>query len=189
MVALRNLDVSNHLLEDERILWQEKAPRGFYLRPGTDAFITPPLLFAVFGAIFLAIAASFASGSNPLSVGPVLIGAAFVIIGLYASIGQVLRETRRRWSTTYILTNRRALIIAPRKSTVRTFLLSASAEITTREREDGRGSITFGTRVPTFSPLGYYGSLGFDDLSFEFERLPNVREVLSLIARIQSGKA
>jgi hypothetical protein len=182
--------LTSQLADGEYVLWQGKPPDGIIFR-ATDIFMIPfSLMWGGFAIFWEATVLGFVYDENePTSWLFALWGVPFVLVGLYLIFGRFFWDAFVRGRTEYMLTNRRALIattIANRK--VRSFQLSPAAEVTSSEESSGAGTVVFGSQLQTGKPNLAGPVSGFTG-HFAFERVPRVGDVMSLIARIQSGKA
>jgi hypothetical protein len=191
MLAPMSTTLSTQLTDGEYVLWQGKPPTGILFR-NADIFLIPfSLLWGGFAIFWEAAVLGFVFDENePDSWLFALWGVPFVVIGLYLIFGRFLWDAFIRGRTEYMLTNRRALIattIMNRK--LRSFQLSPAAEVTSSEQANGFGSVMFGSQLPTSGrPNLAAPGFGFPG-QFVFERIPRVGDVMSIISRIQSGKA
>jgi hypothetical protein len=181
---------STPLMDGEYVLWQGKPPEGIIFRTA-DIFLIPfSLLWGGFAIFWEAMVLGFvATPEEPMSLFFALWGVPFVVIGLYFIFGRFLWDAFVRSRTEYVLTNRRALIattLVNRK--VRSFQLSPGAEVTSSEQAGGTGTVMFGSQLPNGRPNLAAPGFGFPG-QFVFERIPRVADVMSLISRVQSGKA
>jgi hypothetical protein len=114
------------LLPGERRLWQGNPDPGKLFIPA-DAFLIP------FYGFFLVVATFFLVGSL-LSGAPIFVLAVsslLVVIGVYVTVGRFLVKAIRKSRTTYLVTDRRAIIHTP-WSTREVRLNTAGIELVTR---------------------------------------------------------
>lgn len=124
------------------MLWSGNPRTGLLLRP-SDAFMIPFSLMWGGFAIFWEWGVSNASGPNQPFM--VLWGIPFVAIGLYVIAGRFFVDSYVRGRTTYIITNRRAIVVGGLFSrTITSLPLKNLSDITLRVRADGSGTITLG---------------------------------------------
>lgn len=100
-----------HLRADEQLLWAGTSDPAKVFAP-RDAFLVP---FSLLWCGFAVFWESQAIGSGAPWF-PVLFGGVFVVIGLHIVIGRFLVKRHRKRTTTYAVTNRRALILTPRST-------------------------------------------------------------------------
>jgi len=124
-------------------LWSGRPPQGLLLR-ASDALLIPfSMLWGGF-AIFWEWGATHAGRTAPL-VFPIF-GAVFVAVGLYLIVGRFLRDSWRRGRTVYVLTEDRAIVAVGRN--VRVVPL-AGASVELQAGRGDAGVIWFGT-PPSF---------------------------------------
>ena len=136
-------DIQNQLMPDERLLWQGVPPRGIRLQ-AMDALLIPFSVslagFAVFwnAMVWLPTPGGEEQWSFKLS------GLLFLIAGAYFSIGRLFHDAAIRRQITYLVTDRRALIIRQKRSgiTVRSFDLAHLPSLQLKETKNG-GTISF----------------------------------------------
>ena len=180
--------IGPHLMADEKILWEGRPPKYLFIRRSDW-----PLVF--FSALFLFVPLSIIADlifgvrqadrpEPPLVVA--LFPTIFILFAILIGVVPLVRAARARRATSYALTNKRALIYSERYRSLRTYLLAASAEISTYERRDGSGSIAFGSQPQR---LPFMWATFATETAFEFERIAKVRDVMETIQRIQAGRA
>ena len=76
-------------------------------------------------------------------------GIPFVLLGLYLIVGRFFFDSLQRSRTYYALTDRRAIIISGLfDQNTKTLDLKKLPEISISTKQDGKGTITFGTLHP-----------------------------------------
>lgn len=126
------------LTSDERILWSGVPDASVLLSPGDVLLIPFSLLwtgFAVFWE-YTALAQSKAPGFFPF------FGGVFVAIGLYFVFFRFVVGNYRRRTTSYVLTNRRAIVVGAR--TLRSVSVDPNTLSTSWSRDSRRVSVNFG---------------------------------------------
>jgi len=181
-------ELSGHLDTDEKTLWHGSPPSGLMFRRSDVLFV--PFSFLWFGfALFweasvLGIAAD--SANRPPVIFP-LFGLVFVCIGFYMAIGRFFWDAVVRGQTLYALTNRRAIILTRFPSRVfRSIGVNAATEVSTEERAGGAGDVSFGARTALTGGLRGWQGIGAGS-DFTFERIPDARGLLRIIRQIQSS--
>lgn len=180
-------DIQRELTPGEQVLWSDRPRQGFVLR-SADAFGIPfSLLWA--GFIFYWMYSVVKMGA-PLPF--LLVGTAFVLMGLYVVAGRFFVDVRRRSKTSYALTTERALIVTgiwSRK--VKSIELKALNDLSLSEGADGWGTIALGPQAPFAWMLEANASWpGFEErLGPRFELVPGARKVFELIRSTRSSKA
>lgn len=167
-------EIERELFSNETLLWTGTPPRGLVLRQ-SDAILIPFSILWCGFAIFWEVGV-LTTPSSPLIMK--LMGIPFVLVGLFIVGGRFWWDAKRRATTSYGVTNERAIIVwvFPRRS-VKSLRITSLAEVNITERPDGSGTLTFG---PTDTIWGWAPRKG-ENASPEFERIPNVRSVLEII--------
>jgi hypothetical protein len=109
-------------------------------------------------------------------------GIPFVFVGLYFVFGRFFADALARSRTYYGVTNERALIVTTwfgRR--VRSIGLRTLGDVSTSERSDQSGTITFGAGQPTAQPFGR--SSRYSPPAFDM--IDNVKNVYQLIISTQ----
>jgi hypothetical protein len=167
---------TSRLLSDERILWSGNPGQGLLLTEKVTFAIPFSLLWCGF-VIFWMIGASRTAG-----FGPLLFGAILICFGLYNLVGRFLVVAWIRRDLRYAVTNKRILIARPAPFSRFTALnLEQLSEVDLKERTNGRGTIRFRQRAPTW---GYYGGMGPAlNPTPQFLAIGDARRVFDLIQR------
>jgi hypothetical protein len=180
-------DIRWELAPGEQVLWSEMPRQGFVLRGG-DAFGIP---FSLFWAGFVSYwMYSVVTAGAPLFF--LLVGSAFVLVGIYVTVGRFFVDARRRSRTFYALTNERALIVTGSfGKKVKSIELKALGDLSLSERADGWGTIALGPQAPFTWMLETNASWpGMEErLGPRFELVPRARQVYELIRSTRSSKA
>ncbi len=117
-------------------------------------------------------------------------GLPFVLIGLYLIAGRFFWDIYQRSKTFYAVTDQRVLILSSGMmgQNLRAINPKSVSEIGMDLRDDGSGTITFGT-APFFYGMGY-GGFGRSRRYAPpaFEGVPDARSVYTLIQRVQRGE-
>lgn len=178
-------DIRRELMPGEQVLWSERPRQGFVLRGG-DAFGVP---FSLFYAAFIFYwMHNVWTARAPLPF--LFIGSAFVLIGLYVTVGRFFVDAKRRSTTSYALTDQRALIVSgvwSRK--VQSIGLQSLDDLTLTERSDGWGTIALGPQ-PSFAWMLETNASwpGMEEkLGPRFELVPGARQVFELIQSARSS--
>ena len=173
---------------DERLLWVGQASRTPLAVRWADAFHTGG------GLVMLVVGWNLVRGGGPFGAASdgfvALLAWGFIAYGLFEVVGRHVINLVRRWSTSYALTNHRAVIkTGVFSSTLRETSLEAG-DLTVRDRRNGHGTILF--RSPDIErwyvragnrrnrrDLVAATSTGID--GFQFYRIPEVDQVKDLI--------
>jgi len=134
----------SNLSGNEAILWTGHPKRGLMLR-GSDAFMIPfSILWGGF-AIFWEYTA-YTSGAPKFFL---VIGGAFVLMGLYLIFGRFIFDALKRNKTYYAVTNERVIILSEFfANKTQSLNLKTLSEISLSEKSNGSGTITFGQQNP-----------------------------------------
>lgn len=174
--------VSIHLNLDrgERQLWVGQPKQGMVLR-ASDAYMIPfSFLWAGFAVFWeTGVVKSNAPGFF------VLWGIPFVLVGLYITIGRFFVDAFMRSRTTYAVTTDRVIITTRAFSTsTKSLNLRTLSDITLTERNDGRGTITFGPTNPLAQRFAGTRWTGASQTP-SFEMISDARRVYNLIRDAQ----
>lgn len=145
----------DELLKDESVLWSGQPDPQRYFAPA-DVFLIPFSLlwggFALFweaGVLGLGVLGLWGndSGEGGAPFFFVLWGIPFVLVGLYMIFGRFIYKARTKKRTYYGVTDRRvlALVRSPRGDHIQAAFIETIPSINKRIREDGSGSVIFGT--------------------------------------------
>ncbi|MBV8081983.1 MAG: PH domain-containing protein [Candidatus Eremiobacteraeota bacterium] len=140
-------EVSPELDPDEKLLWAGQPRSGVLFQP-YDWFTIPFAL--VWTGFVFTFEISAIRGGAPLFF--VIWGIPFVVVGLYNLIGRFVYDASLRSRTFYAVTNRAAIIVTTlfgRK--VRILGLSTMTDLTLDEKDDGWGTIYFGSAPPQWT--------------------------------------
>jgi hypothetical protein len=161
------------LARDEKLLWAGIPAPGIRLR-NSDILVIP------FTWLWLAfILLMF--GPKLLSNGQIpILGAVFILFGLYATIGRFFMEAILLGGTSYAVTNQRVIIITPYEfgGGFKSLDLRALPELAMDEKPDGSGTIYFGPKPGLNAPRRVI--LRFDGIS-------EVSKVYEIIRGAQRG--
>jgi len=164
----RQRDIANAISPGESVIWSGRPRTGLLLRP-SDAFMIPFSLFWGGFAMFWEWGVS--NGNGPHEPIMMIWGIPFVAIGLYMIVGRFFVDSYVRGRTTYIITNRRAIIAGGLfwRSTT-TLPLKNLTDVTLTTRSDGSGTIMFGRPLigGWASQTGWPGTSRNAVPSFEF---------------------
>lgn len=166
----------------ERLVWTGQPQQGFVLR-SSDALMIPfSLLWGGFTIGWEAMAIR-ESGFFFMAVW----GIPFVLVGLYMIFGRFFVDWLLRRKTFYALTNERAIIISGLfNQDIKSLDLTKLSEINLNIRNNGRGTITFGT---SYSMAWMYAGTGFPNrgryLAPSFDIIDDARTVYQHIKRLQ----
>jgi hypothetical protein len=187
-MSIDSSELSGHLDADEKTLWHGSPPSGLMFRR-SDWFRIPfSLLWFGFALFWEASVLGIYSGSPTRA--PIILplfGLIFVCVGFYMAIGRFFWDALVRAQTLYALTSKRAIILTRFPSRVfRSIGVHAATEVSTEERTNGAGDVTFGARTAFANALrGWPGTGAGND--FVFERIHDARGVLRIIRQVQSS--
>jgi hypothetical protein len=112
-----------------------------------------------------------------------LFGLPFLILGLYFIIGRFLVDIALRQRLTYLVTDRRIVVLGPSSTSVKSLDIKRLPALEFSERRDGSGTLrfeagsgfsgrNFGVWQPTFDP------------ALQFLRIADARHVYELVQRL-----
>lgn len=169
------------LVSGEKVLWQG-APAGGIRFRRTDFILIPfGLAFFCFSLFWETTAVSIIGPGNhdqPLiaMVFP-LFGIPFILVGFYLVIGRFFWDAYSRKRSTYLLTNRRALIeTTALGSKLVSVTLADLGEIGLEQRGDGSGTVILGQDTQ----VGY-GENSRTKRAPRFEFIPDAQRVYKLV--------
>ena len=170
--------IQAQLSPGESLLWWGRPRQGVVFR-ASDLFVIPfSLLWGGF-AIYWAYGA-YRSGAPGVIL---LIGAAFVLIGVYIILGRFVVDTLTRRHTCYGVTDDRVLIVNGFPTTkTRSMGLSTLTNVTFSSKPDHSGSIAFGSHhamAEMVSGMHWPGTGEYHDTHFEM--IENVKSVYDTI--------
>ena len=175
--------MSPYLQPNESLQWTGRPPGGLLFRR-SDAVMVPFSLawggFAVYWEVM-----AYNSGAPPFFL---LFGGIFVVVGLYITVGRFVADLMIRQKTVYAITTERALILSGLFGrTVRSINLKLQIDISLEQRENGRGTITFGSAFPVRTFFATSGWPGYGRSVVPcFELIENVASVYQLIETIRN---
>jgi hypothetical protein len=174
--------ISSQLSGGERLLWSGRPRQGLMLRP-SDAFVIPFTLLWCGFAIFweTGVVRSHAPAFMQLW------GIPFVLVGIYVVFGRFWVDARQRARTSYGLTDQRIIIISGILSQqVKSLNLRTLSEMSLTERDNGLGTILFGTPGPWWITSGMQWPGMSAQSAPMLEGIENPRDVYE---RIRSAQA
>lgn len=177
--------ITPQLGSGERLLWSGRPQSGILIR-SSDIFMIPfSLLWGGF-AIFWE-ASVFKSGAPFFFL---IFGSFFVVMGIYLMIGRFFIDAWQRGKTYYGLTNQRIIIISGLfNKTVKSLNLKTLTDVSLKETQTGKGTITFGAINPMFSWFGGGSWPGMShNMPPNFEMIERAREVYEMIRHAQESK-
>lgn len=175
------MSLMQSLVTGEKVLWQGTPGRGLRFRR-TDFFLIPfGLFFFGFSLFWETNALSILGHADNTPPGFAFIfplfGIPFILVGLYLVIGRFFWDAYSRKRSTYLLTNRRALIETNafgRK--VVSVSLGDLDEVGLEERADGSGSVILGQDVQ----VGF-GNNRRTKQAPRFDFIPDAQRVYKLV--------
>ncbi len=166
--------LQTELSSGERLLWSGRPRQGIRLR-AVDALMIPFSLMWGGFAVFWEVSVLRQGGPAFFA----LWGIPFVLMGIYITIGRFFLDSYQRSQTYYGVTDQRAII--RRRKEVKSLSLRGLTDISLKEREDGSGTICFGSGGPYsfFAGTGWPGSGKY--LPPSFEMIEDARRVYTQI--------
>ena len=175
-------ELERELGAGEQVLWSGQPKHGLRLR-AADAFLIPfSLLWAGFAVFWES--AVISSGAPFFFI---LWGIPFLCAGAYITIGRFFVDAALRAKTWYGVTNERILIIGGLVNrTVKSLPLRSLPEIALEQRQDGSGTITFGSSLPFASWYRGFAWPGMDQrMAATFDLIANAKAVYEIIRQAQ----
>ena len=166
------------LFSDEKVLWEGHPGTGFIFRP-IEFFLIPFSL--LWGGFALFWNVSVWTGETPIFFK--LWGLPFLIAGVYITIGRFLVDRRIRARMTYMVTNRRVLVLKHENGNAKSLDIKRLPGLELSEQADGSGTIKFGSSASWFSGNNFGIWQPTADPTMQFLRIDNVRSVYELIGR------
>src|SRR5215213_1278885 len=166
----------------EQLLWSGQPKRGLHLR-ATDTFLIPfSLLWAGFAVFW---ESGVVRGGAPFFF--ILWGIPFVCVGVYITVGRFFVDAALRAKTWYGVTNERILIIGGLfNRTVKSLPLRSLPEIALEQRQNGSGTITFGSSMPFASWYRGFAWPGMDQrMAPAFDLIADAKAVYEIIRQAQ----
>ncbi len=172
----------SYLEPNETLMWAGRPPQGLLFRKSDLLMIPFSLVWGGFAVFWETMAYSSGAPSYFL-----IFGGAFVLMGLYITIGRFGYDALKRKNTIYGLTTERALILSGVfDRSVRSVNLKSTADITLEQKPNGRGTITFG---PLYSSRSFMGNSSWPGAGQQavpsFELIENVRSVYQMVQAAQ----
>jgi hypothetical protein len=162
------------LASDEKLLWSGTPEPGVRFRD-SDVLVVPfTWLWLAF--VLLIFGEPLFSGGQ-ISV----IGAVFILFGLYAAFGRFFVEAVLLGGTSYGVTSQRIIIVTPGRIVggIKSLDLRALPELVMDENPNGTGTIYFGPKPRLNSPRKIVPC---------FDGISGVRKVYELIRQAQRGQ-
>ncbi len=168
----------------ESLLWAGRPARGIQFR-GSDIFLVPFSLLWCGFAIFWE--SSVVTTNAPFFFK--LWGIPFVVVGLYFVFGRFWVDAMQRDSTFYGVTNERIIILSKfLRSKTKTLNLRTLTDVSLTEKDDRKGSITFGATPLFYSWLGATSWPGMGQQTVpQFEMIDDARSVYGIINDAQKS--
>ncbi len=175
--------IEPYLEGDEAVLWSGRPRQGLRF-VASDIIMVPFSIFWLFFTVLwigLSVISLGQSGPPVLLWSFVVLGGLFFLVGLYLAVGRFLVDAASRQATTFVLTNRRALIISGLTGRhLRAVVLVPGLELHMGEGVNGMGWISFGA-LPAVLPGAT--SWAFS-LPLVFDGVPQVRDVYRMARAI-----
>jgi hypothetical protein len=174
-------EIEKNLLKDEKILWYDKPKTGIIFRTN-DIFLIPFSLLWTGFAFFWEF--SVLTTDAPLLFK--LWGLPFILAGLYITIGRFYFDSKRRYNTIYVLTNKRVIIRGGTFiNSLNSLDLKSISNINLIEKNNNVGSIIFG--YDSFYSL-FYDGMNWPGIKMtpRFEMINNVKNVYNQIINIKN---
>jgi len=177
----------NELNPEEKIVWVGRPRQGIYLRSG-DIILIPFNLIGM-GIMSFAFLAIVSDAPPPFFW---LLGIPIILAWGYMFIGRFFVSMAQRRKTHYCITNERIIILSNFfNKNVKSLSLRNLPEMNLDDRNDGRGTITFGSStlaVQVYSGSGI-PSTGRYKIPPSFEMIDDAKQVYQLITHVQVEKA
>jgi hypothetical protein len=185
LMATADAAIADYLDADERVVWSGTPVRGWLFRR-EDRYLFPFGLFWLGLTLFLFGMMAIGGPRDAPPLPFLLVPALFVGLGLYFVVGRFLWDADVRGRTTYVLTNRRAVVLRrfPRRR-VTSLRINAATEVQTIERSDGSGTIYFGPRPNAYNNAFPRPS---PDM-FMFERIRDFKTALQIVRSTAHAKS
>ncbi len=174
--------LTKFLRQNESLQWVGRPPGSLLFRK-SDVFLIPfSLLWGGFAAFW-----EFSVYNSNAPAFFLLFGSAFVLAGLYLIVGRFFFDMIKRTKTIYGLTNERALILAGVfGQTLKSVDLKSVSEVSLQIKNDGRGTIIFGSISGTQSMFYNFSWPGYGQVSYPlFEMIENANQVYQLVQNVQ----
>lgn len=179
-------DIRRRLEPTEKILWSGKPKTGLLLRPEDSYAIPGSLVFLAFATFWLVSVTSAPSGAKGPPIIFPIIGVGMIVVALYSVVGRFFWDAYQRGGTFYAVTNRRAIIYATVPWVrLRSFAIAPASEITTDERRDGSGRISFGAQQQVSWQNSFPGQR---PQVFAFDGVEHVAAALEAIRTVQAER-
>jgi len=185
LTSKRPLDLPA-LSTGEKIVWQGFPKPGVWFEPA-DLFAIPFSIFWL-GMVLLIFAMTLLGEATDVDPTAYVILPFFVLIGLYFVFGRFIVAMFARKSTSYFLTDRRAIIRSGMfQRSERSVSLQATGEIRLSSIRDGYGTIEFGQSNPFYRMMPRSWGGQFSALAPAFEKVSGAEDVYRLIINLQSA--
>jgi uncharacterized membrane protein len=181
----RDMSLLQNLVTGEKILWQGAPAGGIRFRRSDFLLIPFGLVFFGFSLFWETTAATMIGGDHdqPMiaSIFPIF-GIPFILVGFYLVIGRFFWDAYSRKRSTYVLTNRRALIETTAfGSKLISVTLLDLPEVALEQRADGSGTVVLGQDIQTGS-----GDNSRTKRAPRFEFIPDAQRVYKLVEEARS---
>jgi hypothetical protein len=175
------------LRQGERLLWVgQPDPRVRFT--GADGFLVPfSILWGGFAVVWEIMAIT--RTESPLFV---IWGIPFVLVGLYFIFGRFIVKKRRKLTTTYALTDSRAIVCTGNRSVADTPVRAMPTKVD-RSKDGQHVSVTFGYQG-AMGMFGMYQNTGLDFFSLglgqnvAFFDVPDANGLLTALDQVQAGR-
>jgi hypothetical protein len=175
------------LRQGERLLWVgQPDPRVRFT--GADGFLVPfSILWGGFAVVWEIMAIT--RTESPLFV---IWGIPFVLVGLYFIFGRFIVKKRRKLTTTYALTDSRAIVCTGNRSVADTPVRAMPTKVD-RSKDGQHVSVTFGYQG-AMGMFGMYQNTGLDFFSLglgqnvAFFDVPDAHGLLTALDQVQAGR-
>ncbi len=190
MIDSNAMLIQQELSSGEQLLWSGKPKQGLILR-SSDAGMIPFSIFWCGFAIFWEYMAVAHTGKNvpkEVMIFP-LFGIPFVLIGLYLVFGRFFVDMNQRTKTTYAVTSERVMILTSGLfvgNNTKSLSLRTMTDISLSEKNNGSGTITFGSTNAAFSLFNTPGRIWPGKMQGPmFEMIDNAKSVYETILKAQ----
>jgi hypothetical protein len=170
------------LRTSESLQWTGRPASGLLFRK-SDTFLIPfSLVWGGFAGFW-----EFSVYNSDAPFFFLLIGGAFVLAGVYITVGRFFFDIIKRSKTVYGLTNERALILTGIfGQSLKSVELNSVSEVSLQIKSNGRGTIIFGSISGGQSMFYNLSWPGYSQTSFPlFEFIENASHVYQLVQKAQ----
>ena len=176
--------VNQFLGPDESVLWKG-TPLKTHLIGKKDGYMIPfSIVWFSFAVFWEANVISGAIKNGTWILSPfALFGMAFVVLGLYITIGRFIHKRILRTKTTYVVTERRFFRHINGETTILSF--DSRPSMSVEYYKDGSGKIIFNSYQNTSSSKGFDWSAWLGEEEYTIGPITDVNHVYQLIQSLE----